>query len=360
MVTPSGERIERLPAYTRRAVQDLTKNPAYESVFWNPPQKYVFKHASPPKPTTLRIYEAHGMLSSNLCKVGIASPEGRVATYKEFSQNVIPRIADLGYNCIQLMAIMEHPYYASFGYQVSSFFAPSSRFGKSCFSKKTDFSGTPEDLMELIDTAHGAGIVVLLDVVHSHASKNVLDGLNQFDGTGMLLVFSLNLKITSISMKVAKADTTSGTRVCSTMVTTRSSASFSPIFVTGFKNTDLTGSDLMVSPVCCMSIMELGLGSAVIMMNILEAPWTSKPSLIWCSRIQSWSLCIQTSSPLPRVCFKWHFFTWLDVSGMPTLCRPVEEGGVGFDYRLAMSIPDMWIKLLKEKSVGFLSAYNNL
>jgi 1,4-alpha-glucan branching enzyme len=39
-----------------------------------------------------------------------------------------------------------------------------------------------------------------------------------------------------------------------------------------------------------------------------------------------------------------------DVSGMPTLCRPVREGGVGFDYRLAMAIPDMWIKLLKEKS----------
>lgn len=83
-------------------------------------------------------------------------------------------IKDLGYNCVQLMAIMEHPYYASFGYQVTSFYAPSSRFG------------TPEDLKELIDTAHGMGLTVLLDVVHSHASKNVLDGLNQFDGTGKL------------------------------------------------------------------------------------------------------------------------------------------------------------------------------
>ena len=108
------------------------------------------------------------------CPVGIASPEGKVATYKEFTHNVLPKIKDLGYNCVQLMAIMEHPYYASFGYQVTSFYAPSSRFG------------TPEDLKELIDTAHGMGLTVLLDVVHSHASKNVLDGWNMFDGTGKL------------------------------------------------------------------------------------------------------------------------------------------------------------------------------
>jgi 1,4-alpha-glucan branching enzyme len=103
--------------------------------------------------------------------VGIASPEGRIATYAEFTANVIPRIAKLGYNVIQLMAVMEHPYYASFGYQVTNFYAPSSRFG------------TPEELKELIDTAHRHGISVLLDVVHSHASSNVLDGINQFDGT---------------------------------------------------------------------------------------------------------------------------------------------------------------------------------
>lgn len=94
-----------------------------------------------------------------------------MGTYKEFTANVLPRIAYLGYNTIQLMAIMEHAYYASFGYQVTSFFAASSRYG------------TPEDLMELIDTAHGLGITVLLDIVHSHACKNVLDGLNEFDGT---------------------------------------------------------------------------------------------------------------------------------------------------------------------------------
>ncbi|KAL2913315.1 alpha-1,4-glucan branching enzyme [Polyrhizophydium stewartii] len=162
MVKPNGERIERIPAWIRRATQDLSVSPVYDAVFWNPPHKYVFRHKRPAKPSSLVIYEAH---------VGIASPEPRVATYKEFTKNVLPRIVDLGYNTIQLMAIMEHPYYASFGYQVTNFFAPTSR------------CGTPEDLMELIDTAHSHGIVVLLDVVHSHASDNVLDGINQFDGT---------------------------------------------------------------------------------------------------------------------------------------------------------------------------------
>ena len=103
--------------------------------------------------------------------MGISSPEPRCATFKEFTQNVLPRIAYAGYNTIQLMAVMEHAYYASFGYQVTSFFAPSSRYG------------TPDDLKELIDTAHGFGITVLLDLVHSHACKNVDDGLNLFDGS---------------------------------------------------------------------------------------------------------------------------------------------------------------------------------
>jgi 1,4-alpha-glucan branching enzyme len=165
LVLPDGNRVERLPAWIKRATQDLSKSPVYDAVFWNPSQKYEFKHKAPKKPNSLRIYESH---------VGIASPEGHVASYQNFTKNVLPRIKYLGYNAIQLMAIMEHPYYASFGYQVTNFFAPTSR------------CGTPEDLMELIDTAHSLGIIVLLDVVHSHACKNVLDGLNQFDGTGIM------------------------------------------------------------------------------------------------------------------------------------------------------------------------------
>ena len=171
MLLPSGERIERVPVWIKRVTQDLNISPVYDGVYWDPPmdQQYVFKNPRPPKPESARIYEAH---------VGISSPEHRVTTYREFTQNVLPRIHHLGYNVIQLMAIMEHAYYASFGYQINSFFAASSRFGN------------PEDLKELIDTAHGLGITVLLDVVHSHASKNTLDGLNEFDGSDHLYFHS--------------------------------------------------------------------------------------------------------------------------------------------------------------------------
>jgi 1,4-alpha-glucan branching enzyme len=164
MITPSGERIERIPAWITYVTQDLNISPVYDARFWNPPasQRYQFKNPRPKKPESVRVYEAH---------IGISSPELRVSTYKEFTQNMLPRIHHLGYNVIQLMAVMEHAYYASFGYQINSFFAASSRYG------------SPEELKELIDTAHGLGITVLLDVVHSHASKNVLDGLNEFDGT---------------------------------------------------------------------------------------------------------------------------------------------------------------------------------
>lgn len=103
MILPDGSRIERIPAWIKRVTQDLSVSPIYDARFWNPSQKYVFKNARPPKPSNLRIYEAH---------VGISTAEQRVGTYKEFTQNVLPRIKNLGYNVIQLMAVMEHAYYA--------------------------------------------------------------------------------------------------------------------------------------------------------------------------------------------------------------------------------------------------------
>lgn len=140
------------------------KSVIYHQTFWNPlnSEKHVWKSQRPKKPESLRIYEAH---------VGISSSEGKINTYLAFADDVLPRIKAQGYNAIQLMAVMEHVYYASFGYQVSNFFAVSSR------------CGTPEDLKYLVDKAHGMGIYMLLDVVHSHASKNVEDGLNQWDGS---------------------------------------------------------------------------------------------------------------------------------------------------------------------------------
>lgn len=165
--TQSGQLVDRLSpwaTYVYQPPKEANQGVNYKQRVWHPPphQKYMFRHKKPVKPASLRIYECH---------VGIATEEYSVGTYNNFREKVLPRIVNQGYNCIQVMAIMEHAYYASFGYQVTSFYAASSRYG------------TPDELKEMIDEAHRLGLYVLLDVVHSHASKNVQDGLNQFDGT---------------------------------------------------------------------------------------------------------------------------------------------------------------------------------
>nr|XP_023024879.1 1,4-alpha-glucan-branching enzyme [Leptinotarsa decemlineata] len=160
-----GCKLDRLSPFAKYVVEPpKSEGTIYKQKFWNPPQseRYIFKNNKVPRPKSLRIYECH---------VGIATSELKVGTYDNFTDNVLPRIVKQGYNCIQLMAVMEHAYYASFGYQVTSFYAVSSRYG------------TPDQLKRLVDRAHELGLVVLLDLVHSHASKNVMDGLNQFDGT---------------------------------------------------------------------------------------------------------------------------------------------------------------------------------
>ncbi|KAJ3331317.1 alpha-1,4-glucan branching enzyme [Blyttiomyces sp. JEL0837] len=319
MVTPSGERIERTPAWIKRATQDLSVSPMYEAIFWDPPQPYVFKNQQPKRPETLRIYESH---------VGISSPEGRVASYPEFTKNVLPRIVDLGYNTIQLMAVMEHPYYASFGYQVTSFFAPSSRCALGLIIQFLP-KGTPEQLMELIDTAHGYGLTVLLDVVHSHTSKNVLDGLNMFDGTDhqyfheggkgrhdlwdsrlfnyghheVMRFLLSNLRYWLVQYKFD-----------------------------GFRFDGVTS----------MLYLHHGIGTG----------FSGHYDEYFGGQVDSESLVYMMLANGIMHKLHPHIVTVAeDVSGMPTLCRTVAEGGIGFDYRLAMAIPDMWIKILKEKKI---------
>ncbi|KAG9317381.1 glycoside hydrolase family 13 protein [Chiua virens] len=312
MILPTGARVERIPAWILRVTQDLTYSPTYESRFWNPPaaERYQFKHPRPSQPRAVRIYEAH---------VGISTKEHRVGTYSEFTKDVLPRIQKLGYNTIQLMAIMEHPYYASFGYQVTSFFAASSR------------CGTPEELRELVDTAHGMGIVVLLDIVHSHASKNVLDGLNAFDGSDHLYfhegskgrhelwdsrlfnygsheVLRFLLSNLRFYMEEYQFDGFRFDGVTSMMYVHHGIG-------TGFSGGyhEYFGSDADEEAIVYLMLVSE-------CERLLHALY---PSVITIAE---------------------------DVSGMPLLCIPVNQGGVGFDYRLSMAIPDMWIKLLKHKS----------
>ncbi|KAI9374147.1 1,4-alpha-glucan-branching enzyme [Aspergillus egyptiacus] len=308
MITRDGERIYRIPAWTKRVVQDLNVSPIYESVFWNPQktERYQFKHPRPQKPESLRIYEAH---------VGISSPETRVATYKEFTKNMLPRIKYLGYNAIQLMAIMEHAYYASFGYQVNNFFAASSRYG------------IPEDLKELVDTAHEMGLVVLLDVVHSHASKNVDDGLNMFDGSDHLYFHSgpkgqhelWDSRLFNYGNHEVLRFLLSNLRFW-----------MDEYCFDGFRFDGVTS----------MLYTHHGIGTGFSGgYHEYFGPAVDDDGVMYLALANEmlhrlYPNCITVAE---------------DVSGMPALCLPHRLGGVGFDYRLAMAIPDMYIKLLKEK-----------
>ncbi|MGN1006894.1 MAG: alpha-amylase family glycosyl hydrolase, partial [Aristaeellaceae bacterium] len=162
-VTRGKQSFDRIPAYIRRVVQDPTTK-QFSGQIWAPPRRFVWTDGSYKKRklTTPMIYEAH---------VGMGQEREGIGSYREFADNNLKRIADLGYNTVQLMAIQEHPYYASFGYQVSNFFAASAWYGD------------PEDLKYLINKAHELNLLVLLDVVHSHACPNTGEGLNQLDGT---------------------------------------------------------------------------------------------------------------------------------------------------------------------------------
>ena len=165
MVQWNGGGGERIPAYATRVIQD-TQTRLFCAQVWDPEKPYTFKNKKfKPETNPLLIYECH---------IGMAVEEERVGTYTEFRQNILPKVKEDGYNTLQIMAIQEHPYYGSFGYHVSSFFAPSSRFG------------TPDELKQLIDEAHNMGIAVIMDIVHSHAVKNTLEGLSSIDGTTKL------------------------------------------------------------------------------------------------------------------------------------------------------------------------------
>ena len=300
-----GTWFDRLPAYVNRVVQDSSSSLTFDALLWNPPQKFIPRHSRPERPSSLRIYEAH---------VGISSDEPKVATYVEFSSSVLHRIKALGYNAIQLMAIMEHAYYASFGYQVTSFFAASSRFG------------TPEDLKLLVDTAHGLQLIVLLDIVHSHASKNVLDGLNMYDGTDHCLFHSGALgdhplwdsRLFNYGSYETLRFLLSNLRYW-----------MEEYFFDGFRFDGVT------------SMLYKHHGAGVGFSGGYEDYFGNSVD-------EDAVIYLMLANMLMKSIHPCAISIAEDVSGMPTLCRPVAEGGIGFDYRLGMAAPDMWIKLLKE------------
>eukprot|EP00835_Amoeboradix_gromovi_P003146 NODE_198_length_15297_cov_0.486182.p2 type:complete len:527 gc:universal NODE_198_length_15297_cov_0.486182:9303-7723(-) len=306
-ILEDGSELYRMSPYTKYAVQNIREKIEFDPVFWNPPKPYKFKYSRPPKPLRPRIYEAH---------VGISSSEGRICTYREFTANVLPRIKDLGYNTIQLMAIQEHAYYASFGYQVSSFYAPSSRFGD------------PEELKELIDVAHKLKLYVLLDIVHSHASMNIGDGLNCFDGTDHCYFHGGPMGRHELwDSRLFNY----GNYETMRFLLGNIKYWLDEFQFDGFRFDGVTS----------MLYKHHGIGTG----------FSGHYDEYFGMSTDTDAICYLTlANYLIHENYPYAITIAEDVSGMPGLCRPVSEGGMGFDYRLAMSIPDMWIKLLKHKN----------
>ena len=246
------------------------------------------------------------------CHVGMAQEKEGLGTYREFAENVLPRIHALGYNCIQMMAIQEHPYYGSFGYHVSNYFAPSSRFG------------TPQDLKYLINKAHEMGVAVILDVIHSHAVKNIEDGLNDFDGSGHQYFHeggrgyheSWDSKLFDYGKNEVRRFLLSNINYWMT-----------EFHFDGFRFDGVT------------SMLYHHHGH---FMAFDHYDKYFKEGVDWDA-----VLYLQLANDLIHEIRPNTISIAEDMSGMPGICQPVEDGGIGFDYRLGMGIPDYWIKLLK-------------
>lgn len=306
VVGADNQHRDRIPAWIRYTQQDAVTYD-YCGIIWEPEQPYVWKNTrwNPARIKTPFIYEAH---------VGMAGEEGCIHSYREFADAVLPRVAKLGYNVVQLMAIQEHPYYGSFGYHVSSFFAPCNRFG------------TPEDLKYLVDTAHGMGIAVLLDVVHSHAVKNVAEGLNNFDGSGGQYFCAGERDSRHPDWDSCLFDY--GREEVLEFLLSNLRWWLEEFRFDGFRFDGVT------------SMLYLHHGHEPF--GSLDCYFNTQVNLNAVTYLQLAATLVQQVRPGA-------FAIAEDMSGMPGLCRPVDEGGFGFTHRLAMGLPDYWIKLLKEK-----------
>ena len=299
----NGGEGERIPAWAQRTVQD-DHTKIFSAQVWAPETPYQWKKKFKPTTNPLLIYECH---------IGMAQDAERIGTYKEFRENILPRIAADGYNCIQIMAIQEHPYYGSFGYHVSSFFSPSGRFG------------TPEELKELIDTAHRMGIAVIMDIVHSHAVKNEVEGLGNLAGDPNQYFYPgerhEHPAWDSLCFDYGKDNVLH-------FLLSNCKYWLEEFHFDGFRFDGVTS----------MLYYSHGLGEAFVNYGDYFNGHQDDNAICYLTLANQ---VIHEVNP--------HAITIAEeVSGMPGLAAKFEAGGYGFDYRMAMNIPDFWIKIIKE------------
>lgn len=304
LVKWDGGQGERIPAWAVRVVQDEDTK-IFSAQVWNPEKKYEWKNTFHRRnDTPLLIYECHIGMGQDLEKVG---------TYNEFRENIIPRIVKAGYNCLQIMAIQEHPYYGSFGYHVSSFFAPSSRFG------------TPEELKMLIDEAHSNGLAVIMDIVHSHAVKNEIEGLGNLAGDPNQYFYPGECHEhpawDSLCFDYGKDEVVH-------FLLSNCKYWLTEFHFDGFRFDGVTS----------MLYYSHGLGEAFINYEDYYNGHQDDNAICYLTLANK---LIHEINPYAVTIAE-------EVSGMPGVAAKFDDGGLGFDYRMAMNIPDYWIKTIKE------------
>jgi len=295
---------ERLPAYVTRVVQDPNTK-VFSAQVWDP-VPYQWKHRRAGKRDNPLIYECH---------IGMSSEEEKVASFAEFRKNVLPRVHKLGYNVLQIMALQEHPYYGSFGYQVSNFFALSSRFG------------TPEEFKELVDEAHAMGIAVIMDIVHSHAVSNEIEGLGKFDGRDDLYFYKGSA---GYHPAWGSRCFDYGKDEVKYFLLSNCKYWMEEYHLDGFRFDGVTS----------MLYWDHGLGTNFGNYELYFNQGVDENAV---SYLALANMLIHEINPNAITIAE-------DVSGMAGLAAPFEAGGVGFDFRMAMGIADHWIKWIKEKS----------
>ncbi len=294
---------ERLPAYTTRAVQD-PQTKMFCAQVWEPETPYKWRHRRPGKRPHPLIYECH---------IGMSSEKEKVATFEEFRKDVLPHIKDLGYDTIQIMALQEHPYYGSFGYQVSNFFALSSRFG------------TPEEFKRLVDEAHGDGIAVIMDIVHSHSVDNEAEGLSKFDGREDLYFYKgpqgHHPAWGSRCFDYGKDET-------KYFLLSNCKYWLEEYHLDGFRFDGVTS----------MLYWNHGLGVDFVGYDNYFNQGVDENAVTYLALA---NMLVKEINPNAITIAE-------DVSGMAGLAAPYEIGGVGFDFRMSMGVADNWIKWIKE------------
>jgi len=293
---------ERLPSYVTRTVQD-PETKVFCAQVWDPPFPYVWREPRPSRRSNPLIYECH---------IGMSSEDEKVASFTEFRKDVLPRIALLGYDTIQIMALQEHPYYGSFGYQVSNFFALSSRFG------------TPDEFKELVDEAHGMGIAVIMDIVHSHSVDNEAEGLSLFDGTDDLYFFKgpqgHHPAWGSRCFDYGKQQTRF-------FLLSNCKYWLQEYNLDGFRFDGVTS----------MMYWDHGLERDFCGYESYFNDGVDENAIIYLALA---NMLVHELNPDAITIAE-------DVSGMPGLAAPFEQGGVGFDFRMSMGVADNWIKWIK-------------